>query len=184
MTGPFSTNFKNRWAPRRRCTCPTLPAVIFIRPDGLLRRIRSVGGRYVRLLLCRFVASRLGPVRDLRFCPGDDLTFAYGQTGFLISALFVGGFRLAESRPMLSGIIIWTGFDQAAARGIDRNRPDLGAALANPGRRRCDRSGAYLGQHHGIRIVDFAGVAHAGAGTRGLGCNGETAIYADQLSAV
>jgi len=136
---------------------------------------------------CYFAASwRPGWVRSATFvfAPATILTFAYGQTGFLISALFVGGFRLAESRPMLSGIIIWTGFDQAAARGIDRNRPDLGAALANPGRRRCDRSGAYLGQHHGIRIVDFAGVAHAGAGTRGLGCNGETAIYADQLSAV
>jgi alpha-1,2-mannosyltransferase len=39
------------------------------------------------------------------FAPATALTFAFGQTGFLTSALMVGGFRLIASRPALSGVL-------------------------------------------------------------------------------
>jgi hypothetical protein len=38
--------------------------------------------------------------------PVTILTFAYGQTGFLTSALMVGGFRFIATRPILSGLLL------------------------------------------------------------------------------
>jgi Glycosyltransferase family 87 len=38
------------------------------------------------------------------FAPATVLTFAFGQTGLLTSALMVGGFRLIANRPVVSGI--------------------------------------------------------------------------------
>jgi Glycosyltransferase family 87 len=37
--------------------------------------------------------------------PATILTFVYGQSGFLTSALMIGGFRFATSRPILSGVL-------------------------------------------------------------------------------
>jgi Glycosyltransferase family 87 len=39
------------------------------------------------------------------FAPATTLNFAFGQTGFLTSALMVGGFRFIASRPVLSGVL-------------------------------------------------------------------------------
>jgi hypothetical protein len=38
--------------------------------------------------------------------PATILTLVYGQTGFLTSALMVGGFRFAASRPIVGGILV------------------------------------------------------------------------------
>jgi hypothetical protein len=40
----------------------------------------------------------------LILAPATVLTFVYGQTGFLTSALMIGGFRFADRRPILSGV--------------------------------------------------------------------------------
>jgi hypothetical protein len=37
--------------------------------------------------------------------PTTILTFLFGQTGFLTSGLMIGGFRLADRRPILSGVL-------------------------------------------------------------------------------
>jgi len=51
--------------------------------------------------------------------PATILTFTFGQTGFLSSALIVGGFRLAGSRPIQSGVLL----------GLVSLKPQLGILI-------------------------------------------------------
>jgi len=53
------------------------------------------------------------------FAPATILTFVYGQTGFLTSALIIGGFRFADRRPVLSGILF----------GLTSIKPQLGILI-------------------------------------------------------
>jgi hypothetical protein len=53
------------------------------------------------------------------FAPATILTFAYGQTGFLTSALIIGGFRFAVRRPILSGVLF----------GLASIKPQLGILI-------------------------------------------------------
>ena len=55
----------------------------------------------------------------LDLAPATILTFVYGQTGFLTSALIIGGFRFADSRPVLSGILF----------GLTSIKPQLGILI-------------------------------------------------------
>src|SRR6266481_5643428 len=51
--------------------------------------------------------------------PATILTFVYGQTGFLTSALMIGGFRFVTSRPILSGVLF----------GLVSIKPQLGILI-------------------------------------------------------
>jgi Glycosyltransferase family 87 len=90
--------------------CPYPPSYYFlVSPIGLLDFYPAYAawilGTFALYLAvsCHRKQSRWATFVIL-FAPATVLTFAFGQTGFLTSALMVGGFRLIANRPVLSGI--------------------------------------------------------------------------------
>lgn len=112
-------------APSVHLPCPYPPSfLLLILPLGLMNYYGAYGAWLVVSFLCYFAASRYrGWPRSapllLIFAPATILTFVYGQTGFLTSAVIVGGFRLAASRPILSGALF----------GLVSIKPQLGILI-------------------------------------------------------
>jgi len=98
--------------------------LLLIIPFGLLGYYGAYGVWILGTFVFYFVVSwhREWP-RSATFiiivAPATILTFVYGQTGFLTSALIIGGFRFADSRPVLSGILF----------GLTSIKPQLGILI-------------------------------------------------------
>jgi hypothetical protein len=98
--------------------------LLLIIPFGLLGYYGAYGAWVFGTFAFYFVVSwhREWP-RSATFmiivAPATILTFVYGQTGFLTSALIIGGFRFADSRPVLSGILF----------GLTSIKPQLGILI-------------------------------------------------------
>ena len=98
--------------------------LLLIIPFGLLGYYGAYGVWILGTFVFYFVVSwrREWPQSAtfiIIFAPATILTFVYGQTGFLTSALIIGGFRLADSRPTLSGILF----------GLTSIKPQLGILI-------------------------------------------------------
>jgi len=105
--------------------CPYPPSFYFlISPIGLMDFYPAYGawvlGTFALYLAvsCHRKQSRWATF-IIFFAPATVLTFAFGQTGFLTSALMVGGFRLIANRPVLSGIFF----------GLVSIKPQLGILI-------------------------------------------------------
>jgi hypothetical protein len=66
-----------------------------------------------------YKTSRLFDVFLIVFAPATVINFLFGQTGFLSSALIIGGFRVVTSRPILSGTLF----------GLASFKPQLGILI-------------------------------------------------------
>ena len=98
--------------------------VILIIPFGLLGYYTAYGAWILVTFVVYFFVSwhrewPLSATFILVLAPATILTVFYGQTGFLTSALIVGGFRFAESRPVLSGVLF----------GLVSIKPQLGILI-------------------------------------------------------
>jgi hypothetical protein len=98
--------------------------ILLIIPFGLLGYYTAYGIWILGTFIFYFVVSwRRDWPRPATFviilAPATILTFMYGQTGFLTSALMIGGFRFATSRPILSGVLF----------GLVSIKPQLGILL-------------------------------------------------------
>jgi hypothetical protein len=91
--------------------CPYPPSFLFFMiPLGLMNFYTSYAAWILGTFAFYFAVSwRSQQPRSatfiIFFAPATVVTFAFGQTGFLTSALMVGGFRLAGRRPILSGVL-------------------------------------------------------------------------------
>jgi Glycosyltransferase family 87 len=95
--------------------------LLFIIPLGSMSYYIAFGLWTLGTFVLYFIASTYKQLsRDLvflvLFAPATIFTFAAGQTGFLSSALIIGGFRLIGKRPMLAGILF----------GLASIKPQLG----------------------------------------------------------
>jgi hypothetical protein len=93
-------------------------------PLGLLGYYAAYGTWVLGTFVLYFVVSwyrerSLSATFIILFAPATILTFIYGQTGFLASALMIGGCRFAESRPILSGMLF----------GLVSIKPQLGVLI-------------------------------------------------------
>ncbi|HEU0156354.1 MAG TPA: glycosyltransferase family 87 protein [Stellaceae bacterium] len=102
--------------------CPYPPSfLLLIAPLGFFSYYAAyaiwIFGTFAFYLIVsiRRQSSRIGAVL-FALAPASIVTFASGQTGFLTSALIVGGFRFAAERPILGGILF----------GLATVKPQLG----------------------------------------------------------
>jgi hypothetical protein len=98
--------------------------ILLMTPFGLVGYYAAYGAWILGTFVFYFVVSwrrewPLSAAFTIIFAPATILTFVYGQTGFLTSALIVGGFRFAGSRPILSGVLF----------GLASIKPQLGILI-------------------------------------------------------
>jgi Glycosyltransferase family 87 len=99
--------------------------LFYIIPFGFLPFYFAYGLWFVCTFAAYFIASccqqqrcRLAILLTI-FAPATIVTLAFGQTGFLSSALILGGFRLAANRPIISGALF----------GLASFKPQLGILI-------------------------------------------------------
>lgn len=98
--------------------------MLLIIPLGLLSYYAAYGTWILGTFVFYFAVSwhhkwRWSATFVVILAPATILTFVYGQTGFLTSTLMIGGFRFADRRPILSGVLF----------GLVSIKPQLGILI-------------------------------------------------------
>ena len=98
--------------------------VLLIIPFGLLSHYAAYGIWILGTFVFYFAVSwhrkwRWSTTFVVTLAPATILTFVYGQTGFLTAALMIGGFRFADRRPIVSGVLF----------GLMSIKPQLGMLI-------------------------------------------------------